>query len=133
MRVFFDTNVLLAAFLTDGLCSRILSRGRRNQFELFTCPFVLKEFEEKLRSKLSATQSEIREALSLIKEVARVVNPKKEHYVKGVCRDADDDHILACAVVAKVDLLVTGDSDLLAVRKWQGMKIITPRSFEMMF
>jgi putative PIN family toxin of toxin-antitoxin system len=133
LRVFFDTNVLLAAFLTDGLCSKLLSRGRRNQFELFTCPFVLREFEEKLRSKLSATQSEIREALSLIREVARVVNPKKEQYVKGVCRDADDDNILTCALAANVDLLVTGDADLLAVKQWKGMKIITPRSLEMMF
>ena len=53
--------------------------------------------------------------------------------VKGsppkVCRDPDDDHILAAAVNAECDFLVTGDKDLLALKKFAGMKIVTPREF----
>jgi putative PIN family toxin of toxin-antitoxin system len=48
MRVVFDTNVLVAAFLTEGVCSVLLTRARRKEFELFLCPVILDEFRKVL-------------------------------------------------------------------------------------
>ncbi len=134
MRALFDTNVLIAAFLTEGLCSKLLGRAKRKHFELYTCPFVLAEFEEKLTKKFSATKREIRESLALIKEASLTINPASNNImVSNICRDADDDNVLACALAAKADYLVTGDSDLLTIGIFRGIKIITPRGFELLF
>ena len=46
-----------------------------------------------------------------------------------ICRDADDDFILAAAVKAGCDYLVTGDKDLLVLKKVSGLNIVTPREF----
>lgn len=134
MRALFDTNVLIAAFLTEGLCSKLLGRAKRKHFELYTCPFVLAEFEEKLAKKFSATKVEIKETLMLIKEASFTVNPASNNIiVSNICRDADDDNVLACALAAKADYLVTGDSDLLIISTFRGTKIMTPREFELLF
>ena len=53
--------------------------------------------------------------------------------IKCVCRDADDDSIIACALAAKAGYLVTGDADLLELRRYQCFRIITPRDFEALF
>lgn len=132
MRAVFDTNVLIAAFLTEGICSKLLLRARRKQFHLITCPFILQELERVLKKKFSAANDDIHDARELIIEAAqRVVHP--EQTVTGVCADADDDNILACALTAGADYLVTGDADLLKLIKFRGTLIITPREFEMLF
>jgi len=58
--VVFDTNVLVSAFITEGVCSKLLGRARRGQFQLIPCPFILKELEAVLLKKLSATKGETR-------------------------------------------------------------------------
>lgn len=132
MKALFDTNVLLAAFLAEGVCAKLLTRARKRQFNLFTCPFILHEFERILAKKFSATKQEQETALTLITEAAQdIVNPSEA--ISGVCRDKDDDNVLACAVEAAVEYLVTGDKDLLALKVFRGIRIITPRDFELLF
>lgn len=132
MNAVFDTNVLLAAFLTEGVCAKLLRRARKRQFNLITCPFILQEFERILAKKFSATKQENENALALITESALdIVQPSETP--SGVCRDKDDDNILACALEADADYLVTGDKDLLALNKFRGIRIIIPRDFETLF
>ena len=134
MKVVFDTNVLIAAFITDGLCSKILLRAKRGEFELYLCPIILDEFKEKLRNKIGANSTEIRQALDLIGEAASVKIPKGRALMGSkVCKDPDDDKILACAVAVGADYLVTGDSDLLEIVSCGNVSIVAPRSFEMLF
>ena len=134
MRVLFDTNVLLSAFLTEGLCSKLFARAKKKEFELYICPFVLNEFKGKLLKKFSATAVEIEEALSLIEDISIPINPVTDHIiVKGVCRDKDDDNVLACALAAKANYLVTGDPDLLTIGTYREIAIIKPREFELLF
>jgi putative PIN family toxin of toxin-antitoxin system len=132
VKVVFDTNVLIAAFVSEGICSKLLIRARKKQFELFTCPFIIKEFKRVFHKKFSATQEEVRAVTMLISEAAETIAhpiPK----VAGVCRDPDDDNILACSLAAEADYLVTGDSDLLELKSFKGIPIIAPRAFEMLF
>ena len=51
----------------------------------------------------------------------------------GICRDADDDAILACAAEAEADFVITGDEDLLILESFGKAKIIRPRAFELLF
>ncbi len=49
--------------------------------------------------------------------------------VKGSCRDPNDDHILALALVAQADMIVSSDQDLLVLNPWRGIAILTPAQF----
>lgn len=132
MRAVFDTNVLVAAFVAEGICSKLLTRGRKRQFHLIVCPIILQEFERVLIKKFSATRNETRSALRIVSEaVHSVVHPSQP--VQSVCRDPDDDAILACVLEARADYLVTGDEDLLELKGFKGIRIVTPRDFELLF
>jgi putative PIN family toxin of toxin-antitoxin system len=131
MKAVFDTNVLVAAFVTEGVCAKLLGRARRKQLDLVISLFILKEFENVLLKKFSASKEQIRAATKLISELAQMVNPAPK--VSGVCRDPDDDQILSCALSAKADCLVTGDFDLLELKEFHGIRILTPSAFELFF
>jgi putative PIN family toxin of toxin-antitoxin system len=131
MKVVFDTNVLVSAFVTEGVCSKLLGRARRRQFQLITCPFILKELEAVLLKKLSATKGETRQVLRILAEaISALVQPAQP--VSGICRDPDDNNILSCIIAASADYLVTGDSDLLELREFRGTRIVSPRDFELL-
>jgi len=128
----FDTNVIIAALITEGICSKLLRRARTGEFTLASCPFIIKEVRRILSKKFHLADGEI---ASAIEPVSEAVGQISEHNlkIKGVCRDADDDNILACALAAKAEYLVTGDADLLELKSYQGIRIITPRDFEALF
>ena len=130
MRVVFDTNVLLAAFLTDGVCAKLLRRANQRLFDLCLCPVILAEFKHVLVAKFKATRAEAADAIALLREAAHsVITPQK---LVQASRDPDDDAILACAHAAGADFLVTGDGDLLELKKFEGITIIRPADFERM-
>jgi putative PIN family toxin of toxin-antitoxin system len=132
VRAVFDTNVLVAAFAAEGICSKILTRGRKKQFHLIACLVILQEFERVLIKKFSATRNEARSALKIVSEAMHsIVLPSQSE--QGVWRDPDDDAILACALEARADYLVTGDVDLLELKIFKGIRIVTPRDFEILF
>ncbi len=134
MKVVFDTNVLLSAFLTEGLCSKLLLRAKRGEFDLYLCPFILHEFRDKLKNKIKATPIEIREAISLVTEAASMTAPEiSDVRVYKASRDPDDDKVIACAVSVGADYIVTGDSDLRQIGSYGAVRMISPRSFESLF
>ena len=132
MIVVFDTNVLIAAIITEGICSKLLHRARAGEFSLVSCPFIMQELRRILSKKFRLGKDEITSSMEPISEaISKVIEHSLK--VKDTCRDADDDNIIACAVAAKAGYLVTGDTDLLALKSYQGVKIITPRDFEALF
>jgi len=132
VKAVFDTNVLIAAFVSEGLCAKLLIRGRRKDFQLILCLYILDEFEDVLRRKFSVSTSEARVARNLVIEASEnIIIPHTS--VTGVCRDPEDDHILACAISSEANFLVTGDDDLLSLKSYEGIKILTPRAFELLF
>ncbi|MGE5807809.1 MAG: putative toxin-antitoxin system toxin component, PIN family [Nitrospirota bacterium] len=120
MKKVFDTNVLH------------VTRSQKRQFNLTTCPFILHEFDKILTKKFSATKQEKENAVALITEAAQDIVAHLKA-VAGACRDKDDDNILACALEAGADYLVTGDKDLLQLKLFKGIRIIAPRDFESLF
>jgi len=132
VRAVFDTNVLVAAFITEGICSKILMRGRKKQFHLIACPVILREFEQVLIKKFSTARNEARSALQIISEAIHSIE-RPSQLVQSVCRDPDDDAILVCALEGRADYLVTGDVDLLELKFFKEIRIVTPRDFELLF
>jgi putative PIN family toxin of toxin-antitoxin system len=132
VRVVFDTNVLIAAFLTEGVCSKLLVRARRQEFERFLSEDIILEFERNLRKKFAFSPSEIKDARSVLLEASGKIVHKISPIVP-ICRDPEDDKILACAKQTDADYLVTGDQDLLVIDPYDRTKIVAPRDFETIF
>lgn len=126
MKLVLDTNVLIAAFVARGLCHELLEHVVRAH-ELFTSQSILDEFRSKLTEKLHAPAGVVEEAVELLASRMRLVEPQP--LPRPVCRDPDDDAILATAVAAQADSLVTGDGDLLALGEYEGIRIIRPAAF----
>jgi putative PIN family toxin of toxin-antitoxin system len=134
LKALFDTNVLVSAFVTEGLCARLLIRANRREFELFMSPPIRREFEKALEIKIGLSPEEIRAALLLLDETAKNEDPAKRNIrVSGVCRDESDDAVLEAALVCRAEFIVTGDRDLLELGKFRGIRIVAPREFELLF
>jgi len=70
VRAVFDTNVLIAAFLTEGLCSGLLIRARKQAFDLVLCDDIIREFEDILIRKFKLTSTDIFEITAIVSEAA---------------------------------------------------------------
>lgn len=126
MRVFLDTNVLVAAFATRGLCADVM-RAVLAEHQLITGEVVLAELRDVLQSRIRLPATTIEEILALLR--AHEVVPKPSKPSEVAVRDLDDRWILASATAGRADVLVTGDRDLLAVAEAAPLPILDPRGF----
>ncbi|HEU0052294.1 MAG TPA: putative toxin-antitoxin system toxin component, PIN family [Longimicrobium sp.] len=128
MKVLLDTNILIAAFVAArGRSAEILERCA-NEHEIITSRVLLEEYREKLvrKFRLSAELADTR--ISLFESQAHVVEPTP--LPQSVCRDPDDDHVLAAAIAGGCRCIVTGDNDLLVLRRYETVDIISPSEFD---
>lgn len=126
MRVCLDTNVLVAAFATRGLCSDVL-RTVLTEHELVLGEVILVELRRALKSKLRLPQQHIDAAEAVFAAIEIVPKPRKASTVP--VRDRNDRWIIATAVAGHADVLVTGDHDLLAIAADAPLPVLTPREF----
>lgn len=126
MRVVLDANVAIAAAASRGLCEAILELCLEHH-NLILCEGILDEIEEKLRLKIRVSPSVIAEYLRVLRNNAEILEP--EQVPKAACRDPDDLKILGLVAPGNADVVVTGDKDLLAIKKYKKARIMTPRSF----
>lgn len=125
MTVVPDTNVVVAALVANGLCHELLHRAIRLRI-LATSDALLRELDTTLHDKFDVTPS-VATFVALFRASVQVVEPQP--LPTPVCRDATDDVVLATAVAAKADAIVTGDQDLLVLGTYQTISIVSPRSF----
>jgi putative PIN family toxin of toxin-antitoxin system len=127
LRVFLDTNVLVSAFATRGLCSDLL-RLVLTSHELVLGEAVLEEVSRSLRGKLGVPDPIVHSIETLLRSFHIVPTP--EGASRLATRDPSDDAILASALEAEAAVLITGDKDLLAVaKKVSDLRILDPRRF----
>jgi putative PIN family toxin of toxin-antitoxin system len=132
VKAVFDTNVLIAAFLTEGICSGLLIRARKQAFNLVLCDDIIREFEGILIRKFKLTSTDISEISAIVLEAASEILHNLGP-IPDICRDPNDDMIIACAIDAAADYIVTGDEDLLILKRYKDIVIINPRNFEALF
>ncbi|MDH3975605.1 MAG: putative toxin-antitoxin system toxin component, PIN family [Deltaproteobacteria bacterium] len=126
MRVFLDTNVLIAAFVSHGACKELFEHCITTH-NIFISPFILKEFEEKLTQKLKFPPEVVRDAVGYLKSTLQLVSAGPLEV--SLCRDPDDDAVLAGAGAVKADCIITGDEDLLVLESYIGIAIVKPKDF----
>ena len=125
MRVLFDTNVLFAAFTAKGFCEDVVDEAAG------VCPLVWsiplrEELEGVLKRKYKLGPGALA-ALAAYAQLCEFVEPVA--LSAPVCRDPDDDIVLATALTGRVDYIVTGDEDLLVLKSYHSVKMRSPREF----
>jgi putative PIN family toxin of toxin-antitoxin system len=123
--VVLDTNVIVAALVAKGLCHEVVVRALGSS-TVVTSPALLDELEQTLRAKFTLGPAATAFLEQLRLRVHLVTPATLAHLMS---RDADDDVVLATAVAAKATVIVTGDLDLLVLRRYNGTDIVTPRDF----
>jgi uncharacterized protein len=126
VRVVLDTNVLVAAFATRGLCEDVL-RIVLAEHELVVSDFILGELERVLRDKLRIPPARARAVTDFVRQSSLVVDP--EGPSNWPERDADDRWIVATAILGDAQVLISGDSDLKNPPAEIPVETLTPREF----
>lgn len=129
----FDTTVLVSGFLHKaGLSGALIAFCEAKQYELYLSDDIIAETERSLlhrphiRKKYSYPDEAARE---FVQGLRRIAEPVTDVPALKVVRDEDDDFILACAVKAQVQYLVTRDKDLLSLGTYETIQIIKPEEF----
>lgn len=126
MKLVLDTNVLIAAFITHGVCNELLEHCAINH-EIVLSTFILDELRDKLVRKFDFSGREAEDVIRLLKSRAVMVTPQELE--EPTCRDPDDDHILGTALAGNCECIVTGDKDLLDLKCVHGIRTINPSGF----
>jgi putative PIN family toxin of toxin-antitoxin system len=127
VRLVLDTNTVVSGLFWGGAPGQLQDAARAGKVDLYTSPALLNELARvlsrgKFLTRIAAVNASLDEMIEGYGELARLVNPAAIAPV--VVADPDDDHVLACALAAKADLIVSGDSDLLNLKTYQGIPIV---------
>ena len=129
LSIVLDANILVSAFLTPKGESWEILRQAKNH-KLYLSLFILSEVEhtlkrDRIRRKYSFTDDEIKSFVTDLISKYAIIDPQQS---LSVCQDPDDNAVLACAVEAQADYLVTRNIKHFP-KEYQGIKVIQPREF----
>lgn len=131
LRLVLDTNVVVSGLLWNGPPRRLLQAAIDGEVDLFTSAVLLDELAHTLGyTKFTKRVESFGTSIAaLAAQYAALVNPVAPASVLRVAaNDADDDHVIAAAVAARAELIVTGDrKHLLPIGTHQGIAIVTAR------
>lgn len=127
MRLVLDTNVVASGLLWNGAPAQLIDAARADEVELFSNRVLLAELTRILRrakfgKSIAASGLSLDELVLGYAELATLVTPAE--IPPTVLRDRDDDHVLACALAAQAELIVSGDRDLLALNQFREIQIV---------
>ena len=126
MKIVLDTNVLIAAFIARGTCHELLEYCV-HEHELVASGFILDEIRKALVKKFHFSGQEATAVVALLHTRMTIVTA--EPLPVPVCRDQDDDNIISTAIAGECKCIVTGDKDLLVLKHYRGIDIISPDRF----
>jgi len=128
-----DANVLVSGFVRRNPASaavRVIDAWRAGLFTLALSDDIIAEVERTLREpyfSLRLAPKRIADDLALLRSEA--IRTTATAQVHGVATHPEDDLVLAAAVSARADYLVTGDTKLLVLGTYQDVRIVGPRAF----
>jgi putative PIN family toxin of toxin-antitoxin system len=126
MKVMLDTNVLVSAVATRGLCADVL-REVLAEHELVICPQIISELKRTLQDKFAVPRQLVNDFIELARRDSIHCIPGKLPTIK--LRDKEELGILATAIAGGADVLVTGDKEMQGIGAAGGVKIMSPRDF----
>jgi putative PIN family toxin of toxin-antitoxin system len=126
MKIFIDSNVLIAAYISHGSCYDLYGHCLDKHI-VSSSEFVRQEVLLKLTKKIHLAEDKVQWACQHL--CMHTLLASEAQLKESICRDKDDDHIIAAAIMSDVDCIVSGDDDLLVLKKVHRIPIISPRDF----
>jgi putative PIN family toxin of toxin-antitoxin system len=127
VRVVFDTNILVSALVfPGGRAEAALLRVIEERDQLLLSKPILDELLGVLAAKFSRDAEELARVAVSLSEIAVQVKPRRR---LRVARDEPDNRVLECAVTGRAEAIVTGDKDLLDLREYGGVRILSLRDY----
>jgi putative PIN family toxin of toxin-antitoxin system len=126
VKLLLHTNVLVAALIARGTCNDLLEYCVRHHVVISSRP-LLDELRDVLTRKFRQRPADVRGTVRLFEETFTLVTPASLE--APVCRDTDDDVVLATARAGECAAIVSGDHDLLVLDPFRGIRVLTPSAF----
>lgn len=126
MKLVLDTNVLIAGFISRGVCAELIEHVIQRH-EPVTSDFILDEFKRTLTAKFKITQRDASAARQLLASRFTIVVPTELGV--PVCRDSDDVRVIGTALAGDCACIVTGDRDLLDLKRYRKVAMVSPQQF----
>ena len=126
MRILIDTNILISGLFFGGLQKKLLAELDEN-FNVCVNEKILSEYNQQIDKKISNPKYNLNEKIR-----EKFFSSLKSFEIKSdlkICRDPDDDKFINCAIDAKAIYIVSGDKDLLTIKNFAGIEIVTAREF----
>ncbi|MFZ2653961.1 MAG: putative toxin-antitoxin system toxin component, PIN family [Victivallales bacterium] len=128
LRIVLDTNVTISGILFGGIPRSILDMLISKRHDFFLSMPIIEEIREVLnRPKFGFDNGNALLVVEELHSTCAIVKPAKA--INFIIDDPDDDKILECAVEADADIIISGDSHLLSLGSYKGIKILSPRQF----
>ena len=126
MRILIDTNILISGLFFNGLPKKLLSE-LGEEFKICVNEKIVEEYQKNIDKKISNPRYNFDEKLR--EKFFRSLQSFEMKSDLKICRDPDDDKFINCAIDAKAIYIVSGDNDLLTIKNFAGIEIVTAREF----
>ena len=126
MRILIDTNILISGLFYGGLPERLLFE-LDEEFKICVNEKIMSEYYAQIRKKVLQSKKVLNEKLS--EKFFRSLQSFEIESDLKICRDPKDDKFINCAIDAKAIYIVSGDNDLLTIKNFAGIEIVTAREF----
>jgi putative PIN family toxin of toxin-antitoxin system len=127
VRVVFDTNIFISAFLVPGRqADKALDKITLGSDQLVISKAIIDEALTVLEHKFGWRSERLVQAATLLAKLGEIIATKQR---LQLLRDDPDNRILECAVAGRADLIVTGDRELLDLKQFEGIRIVSLRSY----
>ncbi|MCW5852629.1 MAG: putative toxin-antitoxin system toxin component, PIN family [Anaerolineae bacterium] len=120
---------MISGLVWAGAPRRLLRLARQGQVQVVTSQVLLDELMEVLTrsdKSFAVSRTVAQTVVDDVRTFVTLVTPNRQ---VSICRDPDDNHLLACAATVQVDYIVTGDNDLLVLGTFEGIRIVNAKQF----
>lgn len=124
IRVVLDTNVIISAVFWRGSPYKVTRKILRGELTLVTSTAILEEVIDRLQNKFNLPAEETEKLRAILLTHSLLVEPTTK--LRAVKADEKDNKIVECAVDGRADFIVTGDTHILELEEYSGIRIVTP-------
>jgi len=126
IRAVLDTNIIISSIFWGGNPHEVVRRGIIGDYQLVASAEILDEVANKLRTKFKFPEESIQELVDILLTYCHIIEPSSK---LDVVRDKSDNKIVECAYAGKANCIVTGDPDLLDLKEFKSIRILTAKQF----
>ena|SRR3989344_4913739 len=126
IRAVLDTNIIISSIFWKGKPYEVFRIGILGRYQILASSGILEEVMHKLRTKFHFPEEKILELKNILMAGCILIEAKSKF---EAVRDKNDNKIIECAFDSKADYIVTGDLDLLVLKEFNGIKIVTAEKF----